>query len=124
MCDVYIYVCVSPAVYRPHCERQRREMERIQREDGLSLPQDLDYLSLPVGLSQEVREVLDRARPSTVRGTRLNTSPSFTGQIHQHATLYIHNSLAMVLLPVSPYLLYSSAVCSVFSWVQQAVCPA
>ncbi|XP_062331613.1 protein MTO1 homolog, mitochondrial isoform X2 [Osmerus eperlanus] len=54
------------AVYRPHCEKQRREMERIQREDGLSLPQDLDYLSLPTGLSQEVREVLDRARPSTL----------------------------------------------------------
>lgn len=54
------------AVYGPHCEKQRREVERIQKEDGLSLPVDLDYLSLPVSLSQEVREVLDRARPSTL----------------------------------------------------------
>lgn len=41
-------------------------MERIQREESLSLPPDMDYLSLPVSLSQEVREVLDRVRPSTV----------------------------------------------------------
>lgn len=32
----------------------------------MSLPQDIDYLSLPVSLSQEVREILDRVRPSTV----------------------------------------------------------
>lgn len=30
------------------------------------LPQDLDYFSLPVSLSKEVREILDRVRPSTV----------------------------------------------------------
>lgn len=30
------------------------------------LPPDLDYRSLPVSLSDEVREVLDRARPDTV----------------------------------------------------------
>lgn len=32
----------------------------------MSLPQDLDYLSLTASLSQEVREILDRVRPSTV----------------------------------------------------------
>lgn len=32
----------------------------------MTLPQDIDYFSLPVSLSQEVREILDRVRPSTV----------------------------------------------------------
>lgn len=32
----------------------------------MALPQDIDYFSLPVSLSQEVREILDRVRPSTV----------------------------------------------------------
>ncbi|XP_077407050.1 5-taurinomethyluridine-[tRNA] synthase subunit MTO1, mitochondrial isoform X2 [Vanacampus margaritifer] len=60
------------AVYRPHCILQRKEIERIQKEESMSLPQDLDYLSLPVSLSQEVREILDRIRPSTLgAATRL-----------------------------------------------------
>ncbi|XP_027145414.1 5-taurinomethyluridine-[tRNA] synthase subunit MTO1, mitochondrial isoform X1 [Larimichthys crocea] len=60
------------AVYRPHSEQQRKEIERIQREENMSLPQDIDYLSLPVSLSQEVREILDRVRPSTLgAATRL-----------------------------------------------------
>ncbi|XP_071752034.2 5-taurinomethyluridine-[tRNA] synthase subunit MTO1, mitochondrial [Centroberyx gerrardi] len=60
------------AVYRPHCDLQRKEMERIRREESLSLPQDMDYLSLPVSLSMEVREILDRVRPSTLgAATRL-----------------------------------------------------
>ncbi|XP_028823160.1 5-taurinomethyluridine-[tRNA] synthase subunit MTO1, mitochondrial isoform X2 [Denticeps clupeoides] len=54
------------AMYRPHCEKQRREIERILQEESLSLPQDVDYLSLPVSLSQEVRELLDRVRPATL----------------------------------------------------------
>lgn len=41
-------------------------MERIQEEESLTLPPDIDYLSLPVSLSDEVREVLARARPDTV----------------------------------------------------------
>lgn len=55
-----------PAVYRPHCDHQKKEIERIQREENMSLPQDIDYFSLPASLSQEVREILDRVRPSTV----------------------------------------------------------
>uniref|UniRef100_A0A8C8C8D3 5-taurinomethyluridine-[tRNA] synthase subunit MTO1, mitochondrial n=1 Tax=Oncorhynchus tshawytscha TaxID=74940 RepID=A0A8C8C8D3_ONCTS len=59
-------------VYRPHCEKQSREMERIRSEESLSLPSDMDYLSLPVSLSQEVREILDRVRPNTLgAATRL-----------------------------------------------------
>ncbi|XP_039992163.1 protein MTO1 homolog, mitochondrial [Xiphias gladius] len=60
------------AVYRPHCDLQKKEIERIQKEENMSLPQDIDYLSLPVSLSQEVREILDRVRPSTLgAATRL-----------------------------------------------------
>lgn len=54
------------AVYHPHCEKQRREIERMQAEESLYLPQDIDYLTLPVSLSKEVREILDSARPNTV----------------------------------------------------------
>ncbi|KAM4623720.1 5-taurinomethyluridine-[tRNA] synthase subunit MTO1, mitochondrial [Polymixia lowei] len=78
------------AVYRPHCELQRREMERIQREDSLSLPQDLDYLSLPVSLSQEVREILDRVRPDTLgAATRL---PGITPAAVVHLLNYIQRA--------------------------------
>ncbi|KAG7507560.1 MTO1-like, mitochondrial [Solea senegalensis] len=60
------------AVYKPYCDMQKKEIERIQREENMSLPQDLDYFSLPVSLSQEVREILDRVRPSTLgSATRL-----------------------------------------------------
>ncbi|XP_035525524.1 protein MTO1 homolog, mitochondrial [Morone saxatilis] len=60
------------AVYKPHCDLQRKEMERIQKEENMSLPQDIDYISLPVSLSNEVREILDRVRPSTLgAATRL-----------------------------------------------------
>ncbi|XP_030610259.1 5-taurinomethyluridine-[tRNA] synthase subunit MTO1, mitochondrial isoform X1 [Archocentrus centrarchus] len=60
------------AVYKPHCDLNKKEIERIQREENMSLPQDIDYFSLPVSLSQEVREILDRVRPSTLgAATRL-----------------------------------------------------
>ncbi|KAJ3607782.1 hypothetical protein NHX12_024833 [Muraenolepis orangiensis] len=42
----------------------------------MSLSPDLDYLSLPVSLSQEVREVLDHARPATVSYSHVGSSNS------------------------------------------------
>ncbi|XP_034415107.1 protein MTO1 homolog, mitochondrial [Cyclopterus lumpus] len=60
------------AVYRPHCNLQKKEIERIQKEENMSLPQDINYLTLPVSLSHEVREILDRVRPTTLgAATRL-----------------------------------------------------
>lgn len=53
-------------MYKPHCDLNKKEIERIQREENMSLPHDIDYFSLPVSLSNEVREILDRVRPSTV----------------------------------------------------------
>ncbi|XP_069044443.1 protein MTO1 homolog, mitochondrial isoform X2 [Lepisosteus oculatus] len=54
------------AVYLPHSEQQQQEMLRVRQEESLLLPRDLDYFSLQASLSQEVREVLDRARPPTL----------------------------------------------------------
>ncbi|XP_051530435.1 protein MTO1 homolog, mitochondrial-like [Myxocyprinus asiaticus] len=76
------------ALYRPHCEKQKREMERMQAEESLCLPQDIDYLTLPVSLSQEVREILDRARPNTLgAATRL---PGITPAAIVHLLNYVH----------------------------------
>uniref|UniRef100_A0A667X096 Mitochondrial tRNA translation optimization 1 n=1 Tax=Myripristis murdjan TaxID=586833 RepID=A0A667X096_9TELE len=72
------------AIYRPHCDLQRKEMERIQREESLSLPPDMDYLSLPVSLSQEVREILDRVRPSTVSLSTKELNLVFSQSNQQH----------------------------------------
>ncbi|XP_060884307.1 protein MTO1 homolog, mitochondrial [Labrus mixtus] len=60
------------AVYRPYCDLQKKEIKRIQKEENMALPQDLDYFTLPVSLSQEAREILHRVRPSTLgAATRL-----------------------------------------------------
>uniref|UniRef100_UPI0037E840BC protein MTO1 homolog, mitochondrial n=1 Tax=Semicossyphus pulcher TaxID=241346 RepID=UPI0037E840BC len=78
------------AVYRPHCELQKKEIERIQKEENMSLPQDLDYFSLPVSLSQEVREILDRVRPSTLgAATRLQ---GITPAAIVHLLSYVRNT--------------------------------
>ncbi|CAL8303389.1 unnamed protein product [Lota lota] len=76
------------AVYRPHCELQKKEIQRIQREEGMSLSPDLDYLSLPVSLSHEVREILDRVRPTTLgAATRL---PGMTPAAIVHLLNFVH----------------------------------
>ncbi|KAK7919640.1 hypothetical protein WMY93_010924 [Mugilogobius chulae] len=54
------------AVYKPHCDEQKKEIERIQKEENMALSPDIDYLSLPVSLSQEVREILHKIRPTTL----------------------------------------------------------
>ncbi|KAM9425586.1 5-taurinomethyluridine-[tRNA] synthase subunit MTO1, mitochondrial [Pholidichthys leucotaenia] len=60
------------AVYKPYYELQQKEIERIQKEENMSLPPDIDYFSLQMPLSQEVREILDRVRPTTLgAATRL-----------------------------------------------------
>ncbi|KAJ7984464.1 hypothetical protein DPEC_G00355100 [Dallia pectoralis] len=75
------------AVYRPHCEKQSREIGRILEEESLSLPSDLDYLSLPVSLSNEVRELLDRVRPNTLgAATRI---PGMTPAAIIHLLYYV-----------------------------------
>ncbi len=53
------------AKYAGYIERQRDEIERTRRNEGVALPGDLDYGNVK-GLSSEVREKLARHRPATL----------------------------------------------------------
>ena len=53
------------AVYAGYLDRQASEAEALRREEGLSLPADLDYAAIG-GLSNEVREKLALIRPLTL----------------------------------------------------------
>jgi tRNA uridine 5-carboxymethylaminomethyl modification enzyme len=55
----------ADALYAPYLERQKREWEAVDRSRSVSLPKNLDYRTLP-GLSLEMAERLDAARPETV----------------------------------------------------------
>jgi tRNA uridine 5-carboxymethylaminomethyl modification enzyme len=48
--------------YGGYIERQRRDVERLRREEGRRIPEDFDYAAIP-GLSREVVEKLTRRRP-------------------------------------------------------------
>lgn len=82
-------------------------MERIREEESLMLPPDIDYLSLPVSLSDEVREVLDRARPDTVSVLLISTAKA---QSQQRASVCVHLRVCV----------FHVNVC-VDSWEQQLV---
>ena len=51
--------------YGQHLERQRAEIERLERHEKIRLPDNFEYAGVP-GLSNEVRERLTRARPQTL----------------------------------------------------------
>ncbi len=53
------------ARYEGYLTRQREEIERARRNETLALPQDLDYAQVR-GLSTEVRERLQAARPANL----------------------------------------------------------
>ncbi len=53
------------AKYAGYIERQREEIERQRRSEGLRLPEDLDYAAV-AGLSNEARQRLTEARPMTL----------------------------------------------------------
>jgi tRNA uridine 5-carboxymethylaminomethyl modification enzyme len=53
------------ARYAGYIERAQEEIERARRHEEAGLPADLDYAAVP-GLSNEVRELLGRARPATL----------------------------------------------------------
>uniref|UniRef100_A0A2D4J5Z3 tRNA uridine 5-carboxymethylaminomethyl modification enzyme C-terminal subdomain domain-containing protein n=1 Tax=Micrurus lemniscatus lemniscatus TaxID=129467 RepID=A0A2D4J5Z3_MICLE len=54
------------AVYDLHVANQKLEIEEVRQDEALRLPEDLDYLTIDVSLSQEVREILDAHRPPTI----------------------------------------------------------
>ena len=53
------------AKYQGYIDRQNDEVERQREQEGLRLPDDLDYSQL-TGLSMEVRQRLQKARPETL----------------------------------------------------------
>lgn len=53
------------ATYAGYLERQQADIEAFQRDEGLRLPDSLDYKAVG-GLSNEVREKLEAARPATL----------------------------------------------------------
>jgi len=53
------------ALYAGYMPRQKAEIESFRKDEGLDLPTDLDYATVP-GLSNEAREKLTRIRPQTL----------------------------------------------------------
>jgi tRNA uridine 5-carboxymethylaminomethyl modification enzyme len=51
--------------YAGYIERQGRDVERSRRQSSQRLPREFDYARVR-GLSNEVREKLDRIRPDTI----------------------------------------------------------
>jgi tRNA uridine 5-carboxymethylaminomethyl modification enzyme len=56
---------VIQAKYSGYIKRQQNEIERVQRNENTALPLDLDYKNVR-GLSNEVREKLENARPANL----------------------------------------------------------
>lgn len=56
---------VREAQYAPYLSRQAGDVERVRRDEAVSLPESLDYRSFG-GLSAELREKLIRIRPTSL----------------------------------------------------------
>jgi tRNA uridine 5-carboxymethylaminomethyl modification enzyme len=55
----------AQALYAPYLERQSAELRVLEREERLAIPPVLDFAEVP-GLSAEMRQRLDKARPATL----------------------------------------------------------
>lgn len=53
------------AIYAGYLERQQADIDAFRRDEGLRIPDDLDFSKIG-GLSNEVREKLQAARPDTL----------------------------------------------------------
>lgn len=53
------------AKYAVYLDRQSADMERLERDEAVALPEDLDYGSM-AGLSNEIRQKLATVRPTTL----------------------------------------------------------
>ncbi len=51
--------------YAGYIEKQKKEVEKFKKWEGLTLPEDLNYYEIP-GLSNEVREKLTKYRPFSI----------------------------------------------------------
>ncbi|XP_077130254.1 5-taurinomethyluridine-[tRNA] synthase subunit MTO1, mitochondrial [Ranitomeya variabilis] len=54
------------ALYELYVTSQHKEIAEVQRDESLILPENLDYMSLDIALSNEVREKLSVSRPETI----------------------------------------------------------
>lgn len=74
------------ARYAPYLQRLQVEIEAFRRDQSLALPNDLDYLKLD-GLTLELREKLDRARPATLAaaGRIPGITPAALALLWRHA---------------------------------------
>lgn len=57
------------AHYEPYIQREQRDVEALQRDELLSIPQDLDFATMS-GLTNELRNKLERIRPATLAQAR------------------------------------------------------
>ncbi len=55
----------SDALYAGYLERQTADIERSRKDEGVGLSADFDYAAIP-GLSNELREKLQRTQPATL----------------------------------------------------------
>jgi tRNA uridine 5-carboxymethylaminomethyl modification enzyme len=55
----------AEALYAGYIQRQEADIAALRREDGLALPDGLDYAGMP-SLSAELRHKLQKVRPSTL----------------------------------------------------------
>jgi tRNA uridine 5-carboxymethylaminomethyl modification enzyme len=53
------------AQYAVYLDRQRSDIAALRRDEALGLPDDMDYSAIP-GLSNEIRQKLDKVRPATL----------------------------------------------------------
>lgn len=54
------------AMYEVHIAFQQKDIAEIRKDESLTLPEDLDYMSLDAVLSYEIREKLTQSRPETI----------------------------------------------------------
>ena len=55
----------NEAVYYGYLDRQEADVLAFRRDEGVRIPADFDYRTVG-GMSHEVREKLERARPATL----------------------------------------------------------
>ena len=75
----------TEALYAGYLDRQEADIAAFRRDEALRLPVDMDYLALP-GLSTEVRQKLDAARPVT-----LGQAARLDGMTPAALTLLLHH---------------------------------
>jgi tRNA uridine 5-carboxymethylaminomethyl modification enzyme len=77
----------ADALYAPYVDRQAREWDAIRRDCAVSIPSGFDFASV-AGLSNEMTERLDAARPETIdQAARIaGITPAALAALHVAAT--------------------------------------